>query len=99
MSESFFKTPLTRKDYWIRIIVTWIGLGIIAAIISAFTGSNGRPFMITAAVWVYWIIIQTKRLRDAGKSYVWLLLDLLMIVGIIVIGCFPSDPAARYRMK
>ncbi len=81
---------LTRKEYWIRVLIAWIGGSIVAGIISQITGADIVTGLFAIALWIYWIYVQVRRLRDAQKSYLWLLLDLLTIVGVIVIGCFPS---------
>ena len=95
MNSDYLTTPITRKEYWISMIVSWIIISAIVGILNGLFGSSKLAGLVGMAGWVYWIILQTKRLRDANKSFLWLLLDLLTIVGIIVIGCLPSDPAAR----
>ena len=86
---------LTRKEYWIRVLIAWLGGSIIVGIISQIVDSNAITGIYAIALWIYLVYIQVQRLRDAGKSYLWLLLDLLTIVGVIVIGCFASDESRR----
>ena len=88
-------STLTRKEYWIRVLIAWIGGSIVAGIIANITGSDAVTGIFAIVLWIYWIYVQVRRLRDAGKSYLWLLLDLLTIVGVIVIGCFASDESRR----
>ena len=83
-------STLTRKEYWIRVLIAWIGGSIVAGLIAQLTGVDAISAIFAIALWIYWIYVQVRRLKDAGKSYLWLLLDLLTIVGVIVIGCFPS---------
>ena len=83
-------STLTRKEYWIRVLIAWIGGSIVAGLIAQLTGVDAISAIFAIALWIYWIYVQVRRLKDAGKSYLWLLLDLLTIVGVIVIGCFQS---------
>ena len=86
---------LTRKEYWLRILVIWVAGWILAAIETAIVGENAGTGLISTAIWVCTIVMQIPRLKDAGKSKWWLLIDLLTIVGVIVIGCFRSADDRR----
>ena len=98
MSESYFKTPLTIKEYWIRVFASWIIALVAVSALGYFTSLGSfLSIMIGGAEFVYWIIIQKKRLLDANRTYYYLLLNLLGIVGVIVIGCLPSDPSGINR--
>ena len=95
MDNEYFTTPIGRKEYWISIVISWFVVAAIVGVINRAGGSGFLTGLATLAGWAYWLLLQTKRLRDANRPYTWLLLDLLTFVGIIVIGCFPSDPARR----
>ena len=90
--QGYLSQPLTRKEYWIRVLIVWAAGAIVGAIMQKLVGDAGAG-ITSAAIWVCWIVLQIKRLRDAGRPLTWLLLDLLTLVGLIVIGCFKSDPA------
>ena len=86
---------LTRKEYWLRILVIWSAGSLIAGIESAIVGENAGTGRLSAAIWICTIAVQIPRLKDAGKSKWLLLIDLLTIVGVIVIGCFRSADDRR----
>ena len=88
--KNFLDTPLKRKDYWLRILVIWIAGSAITVIETAITGDGTGTGIISTAMWVCTIVVQIPRLKDAGKSKWWLLSNLLVVLGIIIIGCFPT---------
>ena len=94
-SKAILPETLSRKEYWIRILVIWVAGWIIAGIETALVGQNAGTGLLSAAIWVRTILVQISRLKDAGKSKWWLLFDLMTIVGVIVIGCLPSAEHRR----
>ena len=86
---------LDRKGYWIRILVIWIAGWIIEIAETVIVGQNAGSGLISAAIWICTIMVQIPRLKDAGKSKWWLLLDLLTIIGVIAIGCFRTADDKR----
>ena len=93
--KGILPATLTRKEYWLRILVIWVAGWILAAIETAIAGQNAGTGLISTAIWVCTILVQIPRLKDAGKSKWWLLIDLLTVVGVIVIGCLPSAEHRR----
>lgn len=86
--------PITRKQYWIRVIVSWL-LASVVGICADLVLGNGARNLIYIILFIYFIIIQIARYHDANKSGLWTLLNLIpaigFIVSFIVAGCFPSN--------
>ena len=93
--QGFLSAPLSRKQYWLRILVIWIGGSLLAGIESAIVGETTGTGIISTIIWICTIMVQIPRLKDAGKTRWFLLLDLLTLIGVIIIGCFPSEDDRR----
>ena len=66
--KGIMPATLTRKEYWLRILVIWVAGWILAAIETAIVGENAGTGLISTAIWVCTILVQIPRLKDAGKT-------------------------------
>lgn len=93
-NKSFLQTPIGRKQYWLIALGGWLGGSVLSVFLQMALDGQTGTIVFGLAVFVFWIILQIKRLRDADRSLAWLLLNLIFpIVALIVIGCFPSKNA------
>lgn len=103
--KGFFTRPITRKEYWIRMIALFVGGGLLigvvfAAMLGGASIQTGQYTSMPAyylgyiAEFILFIIFEIQRLHDANKSAAWILLNLIpgfgFLVAIIVPGCFES---------
>jgi uncharacterized membrane protein YhaH (DUF805 family) len=79
----------TRADFWWFVLANLIVSILVALVISRLQG------LYTLASVVVGLPLAVRRLRDAGKTWPWLFLALIPIVGpiwLIVLYCQPTIP-------
>ena len=93
-----FRGRSTRPDYWwgvlANLIVSYMLLAISNFVSEAFLGIY---FIYVFAALIPGLSLAIRRVNDAGKSWTWIFINLIPIVGAIwflVILCQPSIPAA-----
>lgn len=101
--KGFFTYPITRKQYWLRVIAVFVAATIIGLIADAMLGgfyiSYYQYFPAHNIVYivelVFLIIFQVLRWHDAKKSGLFALLNLIPTVGpiiaLIILGCLQSN--------
>ena len=103
--KGFFTYPITRKQYWLRLLFFYIAAMIIGMFMDYCFGGVSYHIdyqvsfvpmstFVYLVMYVFFIVFQVLRLHDANKSGLWALLNLIPMVGfivaIIVPGCFDS---------
>ncbi len=99
-----FKGRSNRSEYWwayLANILIYILLAILSGITSAINETLGLLFSLIYILYSFGQIIPSlsiniRRVRDMGKSWQWIFINLIPIVGaiwFIVILCQPSLPS------
>ncbi len=98
-----FKGRTTRSDFWLAYLANVL-VYLLLFIIMAGSGQVENPGIFTAIYSLYAfaqiipnISIAIRRVRDMGKGWQWIFINLLPIVGAIwflVLLCQPSMPTA-----
>ena len=95
-----FKGVTNRPDFWWAVLANWI-VYIVLIIISGLTGQPGREGWLPVTYSIIQIIpnvsIAIRRVRDVGKSWQWIFIHLIPLVGVIWFFTFlirPSVPIA-----
>ncbi len=95
-----FKGVTNRADFWYAVLANWI-VYIVLIIISGQLGQFGSEGPLATAYSVVGIIpnvsIAIRRVRDVGKSWQWIFIHLIPLVGVIWFFTFlirPSVPIA-----
>jgi len=88
-----YKGISSRSDYWLAVLAN----AIVGGIIGAFTGGVESPIYIIffLASMVAGLSMNVRRVRDMGKTWQWIFITLIPLVGpiwFIVLTCQPSMP-------
>lgn len=104
--KDFFKTPITRKEYWIRVIAlyvigTIVGFIVDLIISGVYIGPGFMPSHMFVYVLEFGFIVHAEvlRLHDANKTGALALINLIPAVGgiiiLIIAGCLKSNHEAN----
>ena len=74
------KIPFTKKDYWIRVGISFTAVIAADLIISMVAGSE-RAIYVYLLVVAYWAYLEVRRLHDANKTGLLALINLLPVLG------------------
>lgn len=78
-----FQGRTNRKEYWMYILLLIITI-LIGAVIDFYVKSNGYLISVIYTVSVIpFLSIQIRRLHDINKPWVWVLINLIPIIGEI----------------
>ena len=83
---------MSRSDYWLRIIMTYVTIFVVAFIIAIVNNGmvpDGVYALIQAAVICYFWFIGYERCQDAGIHGFWAFFT-PSLIGMIVLGCFKT---------
>ena len=93
-----FRGRSTRPDYWwaalTNLLVSYLLLALGAFVSEAF---SSLYYLYIFAALIPGLSLAIRRVNDAGKSWTWIFINLIPLVGAIcflVILCQPSIPAA-----
>ena len=98
-----FKGRATRSDFWLAYLANFL-VYLLLAILMGVSGELENPGIFTAIYTLYALgqiipnlSITIRRVRDMGKGWQWIFINLIPIVGAIwflVLLCQPSMPTA-----
>ena len=88
-----FSARTTVRGYWMAVLFNFIA-GIVMGIISSM-GLEFISYLYSLAIFIPGIALSVRRLRDAGKNWTYMFINLIPVVGIIlfiITLCKPSIP-------
>lgn len=81
-----FEGRTSRSTYWLKYMLPWFGIYIVAGILDAVAGLNGIATLIVGVIGLWpGIANGVKRCHDRDRSGWFLLVSLIPIVGIWVL--------------
>ncbi len=92
-----FSGRSNRGDYWWAVLANFIVAIIFSILSSAAEAFLSLYYLYTFATLIPGLSLVIRRVRDAGKGWQWIFINLIPIVGAIwflVILCQPSIPVA-----
>ncbi|MDY4923460.1 DUF805 domain-containing protein [Frisingicoccus sp.] len=103
--KGFFTYPITRKQYWLRVIAFYVAGTIVGLIMDVTIGgfyiSPEMYFparnIIYMALFVLLIVLQVLRWHDANKSGLFALINFIPIVGPIIAFIIPGCLKSNYE--
>jgi len=78
-----FSDRTTRRDFWVVFLINFV-IGGILSIIIHITGLNFINTLWAFATLLPGLGIAVRRLRDAGKSWAWIFINLIPVIGQII---------------
>lgn len=87
----------TRRGFWMAMLIHFIITAILSVIVGVLPSLAFLVSIYSLAILIPNLAIQIRRLRDAGKSWGWIFINLVPLVGQIVylvFLCQRSVPAA-----
>ena len=89
-----FSARTTVRGYWMAFLFNIIA-GFIIGFIAGLIGLDFLAYLYSLAIFIPGLALSVRRLRDAGKTWVYMFIVLIPIVGIIlyiITLCKPSIP-------
>jgi hypothetical protein len=87
---------MTRLQYWLWFIGTYIAATIIVAVLNANHAPEACGTIVGLVWWIMVGVFACARAVDAGrKPWVWVVIAMLMPAGFIVLGCFRTASCRR----
>ncbi len=88
-----FSARTNRNDFWMTILVNFIIGTVLNIIVSAIPELSIVVGIYGLAIFIPILAMYVRRLRDIGKSWTWIFISLIPLVGpiwLIVLFCKPS---------
>ena len=80
------RKSFTRKEYWKRVIISFLAVSIVGSfLLSLLIGGQYASYISALVLLIYWIVLEVRRLNDANKSGLWVLLNLIPIGQFVIL--------------
>ena len=96
-----FSGTTSRRGYWMAVLVNIVVTALISLVVKL-THLSILETIYSLAILIPGLAISVRRLRDAGKSWGWLFINLIPLVGqiiFIVMLCQPTAQQAPYAQN
>ena len=79
-----FTGKTSRRGYWMWVLINYLVTILLSVISSVLPVLRLIPTIYTVAILIPSLAIAVRRLRDAGKSWGWMFINLIPLVGQII---------------